>query len=739
MRTTGCRVGPPARGREKELMLGTTICGITICGITEFGITVSRIIGLPGTSADQQHGPRRPSRVDGWSRLWFALGCWIGGIAIAASASLAQIPNPEITANPSANPSAKLGVSEFDSAGEQIQAKFSAEMEAIAERCDQLDRPQLAQRTRQWIARRDPTRQYLFWPPSDYRDPPATNDAPLSAPVVDSNDTVPAHDSVFDFWRNKVQQLRQAYAVELQAMALEAAERGDVLACNDWLWKGLQQDPDNAVIRRVLGFEKVANGWADSSLQRFSAKRARRPEAFLKWRSGEYIEAASSNFRLVTNASAEDALPMLRRMQTWRFFWRQVCLPYFADADALTLAIKTEREIAGGNQRPHDVVLFATRQDFLAALSHVTGIERSTGYYDPELRRSFFYLDSTQDLNSTWRHETVHQLFQETGRRTSQPGEKANLWLVEGIAMYFESLRWCGGDPGSIDRHFAEKDFAEKLPHVWSLGGFEAQRLQYARIRWQREGFFSPLTELVSKSRSQLQADPEIVRLYAQAGGFTHFLMQAEIAPGHNRQAAVFQMLAQVYAGRDRADLLSSVADCEVTLLEQQYQQWLSFAAAQTPDPMRWAAYNQELALGYSDVDDTILAGLHAPDLFLLQLSATQITDQSANTIARHSNLQQLFLDKTKIGDATLAQLVPRLPKLQSLDLAGTEITDQTVARLPQLPLLERVWLSGTSITDASVPALLSLDHLELLDVRGTAITAAGKAKLSAKIKEVLQ
>ena len=113
-------------------------------------------------------------------------------------------------------------------------------------------------------------------------------------------------------------------------------------------------------------------------------------------------------------------------------------------------------------------------------------------------------------------------------------GDKANFWIIEGIATYFETL--------------AEHE----LPLRGSLSSRSAKssagRLPTARQRLLTDGYYVPLEELTQLGKDQVQARPDIAKLYSQAAGLAAFLMDAE--GGRYREPLVHYLVA-VYAGRD--------------------------------------------------------------------------------------------------------------------------------------------------------------------------------------------
>ncbi|MDP1560275.1 MAG: hypothetical protein Q8M16_02655, partial [Pirellulaceae bacterium] len=488
--------------------------------------------------------------------------------------------------------------------------------------------------------------------------------------------------------------------------------------------------------RRTLDYQGL-----ESQIHRLNLRVARKADPSLGWQSGGYREGTAGQFRLLTTANEDAARELLRQLQVWRILWRQTCFPYWINNDAVAAAIKAGRTIPGGVEAKHTVVLFANRQEFLQALRRVPGIEQSVGYYDSEAARCYFYLDPNDpNVVATQKHELVHQLFQETGRRIRPPGEKSNFWLLEAAAMYFESLQQIQPLPS------VPADSNRKLAgEIWSVGGFDAQRLQFSRLRWQRENASTPLATLVGRGRQDFQRDPDLPRLYSQSAGMFHFLMHAQNpandATTETRDAAtnvdaVFRMLSTMYAGRDRPDLLESETGQSTAQLESTYRQWLAFDAGSHASFLPLAADKRELALGFSELSDQELNLLQAPKLTTLQLTRTKITDAALQRLAiDHHQLRDLFLDQTMASDIGVLALIRANRELESVDLAGSQISNESVIACRGLPNLESLWLTQTNVTDACVPALMAMPKLQVLDVQGTKISPELQQQLRDKFK----
>src|SRR5205085_2803384 len=107
-----------------------------------------------------------------------------------------------------------------------------------------------------------------------------------------------------------------------------------------------------------------------------------------------------------------------------------------------------------------------------------------------------------------WAHEVSHQLFSAHSRNPPGLTKNANFWVIEGAAMYMESL---------VSRE-----------GFWTTGGFEADRLQDARHRQRNMKEHATLRELLPLGQEPFQRDPRIRELYTAGAGYTHFFLDGE-------------------------------------------------------------------------------------------------------------------------------------------------------------------------------------------------------------------
>jgi len=152
----------------------------------------------------------------------------------------------------------------------------------------------------------------------------------------------------------------------------------------------------------------------------------------------------------------------------------------------------------------------------------------------------------------------THQLFKESGGAKGANLEKQFIWLDEGIATYFESLKDFGG--------------------YVTLGGFDASRLQYARIRRLYENFHVPIRGLSAIGRSDLQKRTDVDRLYSEAAGLTHMLMNDQNGAYEERLGDFMKL---VYKGRLKSGTFEKIIGKSFEELDLQYLQYLVASSRQ--------------------------------------------------------------------------------------------------------------------------------------------------------------
>jgi hypothetical protein len=584
------------------------------------------------------------------------------------------------------------------SGADKESSSYSDGLIALAKHCDEVGLKEQAEITRSWIVPRHDGRHYLYLPGNTASAFPK-----------------PSAVAIIKDWQDKFVALRREQAAELFKAAKAASDAGQPSRAYQLLHEVIHEDSEHPQARRILGYTKSARGeWVLPEAEKMVAQPGRLDHATLGWRARTYWRLETLHFQIVTNHSPHEALELGRQLENLDALWRQIFFRYWSSPEALAARFAGRDEPLAPERPKMQVVLFKNSNEYqkqLAPAEPQIGV--TLGIYLHKQRTSFFYAGDTS-VYPTWYHEATHQLFQESvPGATGDPGLERNFGVLEGAALYMESL----ADHGSY----------------WTAGGCESDRLQFARYRTLSGDFAMPLANLTALSREKVQKHPEIRKLYAQAAGYTHFLIDGN--DGKYREPFV-DLLTAIYQGTDAADTLAKRTGQDLAVLDQEYKSFLNVTdddLAAIPSPGRI----RDLSLGQTSVTDRGLATLSGyKALQWLDLSATQISDAGLKQLAAANGLKNLFLERAKITDASLP-LIGSFKQLEVLDLSHLAVTDEGLAPLAGLRGLKSLYLSGSPITDAALVHLRGLKQLETLDTEGTKITAEGLKRLAAVLPKL--
>jgi hypothetical protein len=113
------------------------------------------------------------------------------------------------------------------------------------------------------------------------------------------------------------------------------------------------------------------------------------------------------------------------------------------------------------------------------------------------------------------------------------------------------------------------------------------------------------------------------------------------------------------------------------------------------------------------------------PNLRVLQLMGTNVTDADLVHLRGLTKLEGLGLRSTAVTGSGLAQLAG-MRNLNFINLADTRLTDAEMPSLGKLAGITGLNLSHTKITDAGLIHLKSMGRLTKINLTGTAVTNAG-------------
>jgi Leucine-rich repeat (LRR) protein len=113
------------------------------------------------------------------------------------------------------------------------------------------------------------------------------------------------------------------------------------------------------------------------------------------------------------------------------------------------------------------------------------------------------------------------------------------------------------------------------------------------------------------------------------------------------------------------------------------------------------------------------------PNLQTINLSGTDVTDDSLVHLEGLANIKELALNYTKISDKGVAHLAG-LSTLQKVNLNKVDVTDAGLEHLQHMDELVQLSLNETQVTDAGIKHLANCEKLQNLSVYGTRVTAIG-------------
>ncbi|WP_236625803.1 leucine-rich repeat domain-containing protein [Rhodopirellula baltica] len=487
------------------------------------------------------------------------------------------------------------------------------------------------------------------------------------------------------------------------------------------LWKAHHADPSQAELRTLFGLPTGADVL-------ITQRRGRVAPSELQWRPGSFRVWQTDHFEILSQADDVESRRVAESLEREYWVWTQVFFPIWAGRDQVALvtndwnrqsttadahlkSLSSPARIKHGQR--HRVVLLSDAESYRATVASAfqntdsNAVAASTGFYSDTLRLSFFF--PQQDLSSL-HHEVCHQLFTEASanasRRRPTRGQlfatatTKDFWLVEGIAGYFESLR-----------------YEQSLAYV---GGWESPRLQLARYQALIGGV--PIASLgnLQGIRDDIQSKPDLARWYSQASLRTHFLMDSA---GPSVRRSLIKRLADLYSPSKKA----AEVDPPATAAE------INPAGILRSLRVDDAHISQNPVKG--DLSTLCLAGCEVTreglskqkpisGLTWCDLSRLPITDVDVRRLVADTNrMDQLSLEATGVSNE-IVPLFRGATQLRELDLSYTAIDDTAVQSIPSS--VETLWLTGTNLTDQAIDTLAALPRLQTIDIQRTKITEQG-------------
>lgn len=579
------------------------------------------------------------------------------------------------------------GQEDVSSAYLELNERHYVALETIAKKCEALGKPELAAYTRKWTPKRDPAREYFFLTPAF---------APPTLPrIADLTDK---------FWAENFEKENSDYAAALYSLAKSAMGEERHAAAYRMLHESLFHDPQNRDSLRVLG--ETASIENRIRLNPYRVNSRREQDEFLP--KGEIKKYESDNFVLFTSLEEKIAKKAIVDFEKLQAIWRQCFFSYWAKPT--WLARRFEKEVKPiSRAKKFKVVMYRDKDEYIRTLSPKNpGIEVSVGYYWFAKKTSFFFHDEDPSIEKTWVHELTHQLMHESVPISKSSMIKSSIWAVEGIAVYMESLM----------------DFET---HV-TVGGEDAERLNYCRHNYFRRGFLVEMSALNAMTQQGFIRSKSVKALYSLSGAYCQYLMSQEKC--HDD---FFNFLRLVHQGKNSSRVFDKLS--EQVSFDEGFKAFLKPDHKKIEASLLRPSEYKILYLGYSGATDEILARIgKATELESLDLSGNPISDAGIKNLVGLKRLRYLSLERSAISDES-ASLFGNLSGLEELDVTSTAVTDEWVKEVSSAPNLIAFWLGGTRVSDLSVPSLMKMPALKQLDVRKSKITQSGMKNLQQKVE----
>ena len=453
-----------------------------------------------------------------------------------------------------------------------LQSDFTKAIGELAAWCEEKGLKDEAQKTRAAIRPRDPYKLYVSLPPKQVGPVPVAADA--SADVVE--------------WDARLGRLKRDHANAMFDLARRAVRMQRASLAYDLVLVAIRAYPDHEGIRRLMGQQNFKGQWCTAYEvrkqragyvwhERFGwilQSQVTRYEQGQRYQAGKWISAEedaknhrdikggwdveTEHYLIRTNHSLEAGAALGVKFERLYRVWQQLFVRFYATEAQVAAAFEGRGRPAANEQPRLQIVYFRNKDDYVRWLRpEVPNIEVSIGFYRERTGRAYFFAGQEPD-DRTLYHEATHQLFHQSRPVATDVGARCNFWIVEGIAMFMESLHEENG--------------------FFVLGGLDDIRVHASQVRLLVDNFYVPLAELTTYGMIKVQNDPRIATLYSQVAGQTHFLIFYD--NGRYRDALV-AYLSTVYSGRDEPTTLSHFTRLSYGELDRQYHEYTEKTATE--------------------------------------------------------------------------------------------------------------------------------------------------------------
>jgi hypothetical protein len=199
--------------------------------------------------------------------------------------------------------------------------------------------------------------------------------------------------------------------------------------------------------------------------------------------------------------------------------------------------------------RPLRVIVYRDKEEYIANLLRIEpAIAQTNGFYFAPRRTAYFYSPETKVLF----HEGTHQILAEHFFGERMPRFRNNFWVIEGMALFMETLEIEGN--------------CYKIGNILNDRLFAAKEYQFNR------NFNMPIQKLTAMNANDIQTSREILKIYSQSAALVHWLMFAE--EGRYRKP-LFELLHRTYLDTAKPETLSELTGLSYEELDNQYVEFL--------------------------------------------------------------------------------------------------------------------------------------------------------------------
>jgi len=257
-------------------------------------------------------------------------------------------------------------------------------------------------------------------------------------------------------------------------------------------------------------------------------------------------EADNRKFRIVTNRyeitapRLEDGILAGERLEHLFEVWRMLFAEFAADPRIETV----------GDQPAFRVILYRDKQEYVRSLFWLDpSIAQTNGYYSAPRKTAYFFSPDSKVLL----HEGTHQIFTEHFFRGKKPAFRNNYWVVEGIALFMETLK-----------------VSEKC---YKIGNILDDRLYAAKVYQFERNYTMPIRKLAAMSAEEvLASSDDMIKIYSQSAALVHWLMFAEEG-GYRKH--LFETFRRTYLDTAKPETLSELTGLSFDELDKKYVEFL--------------------------------------------------------------------------------------------------------------------------------------------------------------------